>query len=112
MRLYVQDRHTEEMAIFSTACRQTPRAYAFSPPESSSTSLAAAVLNLEINGYRALRRAVAEAGECLLLHVEQGKHRETRGWIGSGVGLTLEGSEGVELCSLCWKHDDYRDKVE
>src|SRR5262249_39377375 len=27
---------------FSTACRQTPRAYAFSPPESSSMSLAAA----------------------------------------------------------------------
>jgi hypothetical protein len=33
---------------FSMACRQMPRAYAFSPPESSSTSLAAAVLNLEI----------------------------------------------------------------
>jgi hypothetical protein len=60
----------------------------------------------------ALRHAVTEAGECLLLHVEQGKHRETRVWIGAGVGLTLEGSEGVELGSLCWKHDDYRYKVE
>lgn len=48
----------------------------------------------------ALRRAVTEAGECLLLHVEQGRHRETRVWRGSGVGLTLEGSEGVELCAL------------
>jgi hypothetical protein len=59
-----------------------------------------------------LRRAVTEAGECLLLHVEQGKHRETRVWIGSGVGLTLEGREGVELCVLCWKHDGYRYKAE
>jgi hypothetical protein len=89
-----------------------PRAYAFSPPESSSTSLATAVLSLEVNWYQALRCAVTEADECLLPHAEQGKHRETRGWIGSGVGLTLEGSEGVELCSLCWKHDDYRDKAE
>jgi hypothetical protein len=100
------------MAIFSTACRQTLRAYAFSPPESSSTSLAAAVLNLEMNWYRALRRAVAEAGEGLLLHVEQEKPRETRVWIGSGVGLKLEGSDKVELCSRRWKHDGYRYKAE
>ena len=88
------------------------RAYAFSPPESSSTSLAAAVLNLEINWYRALRRAVAEAGESFLLHIEQEKYRETRVWIGSGVGLMLEGSERVELCALRWKHDGYRCKAE
>jgi hypothetical protein len=31
---------------------------------------------------------------------------------GSGVGLKLEGSDGVELCSLRWKHDDYRYKAE
>src|SRR4029450_12731156 len=59
--------------VFPMACRQMPRAYAFSPLESSSTSLAEAVLNLEINWYRALRHTVAEAGECLLLQVEQGK---------------------------------------
>ena len=97
---------------FSMTCRQMPRAYAFFPAESSSTSLAAAVLNLEINWYRALRRAVAEAGESFLLHIEQEKYRETRVWIGFGVGLTLEGSEGVELCALCWKHDGYRYKAE
>jgi hypothetical protein len=65
-----------------------------------------------MNWYRALRRAVAEAGEGLLLHVEQEKPRETRVWIGSGVGLKLEGSDKVELCSRRWKHDGYRYKAE
>ena len=60
----------------------------------------------------ALRRAVAEAGRYLRLHVEQGKHRKARVWIGSSVGFTLEGSDGVELCSLCWKHNDYRYKAD
>src|SRR5262245_28071612 len=52
------------------------------------------------------------ATEPLLLHIEQGKHRKARVWRGSSVGFTLEGSDGVELCSLCWKHDGYRYKAE
>jgi len=85
---------------FSMTCRQMPRAYAFSPPESSSTSLAAAVLNLEINWYRALRRAVAEAGESFLLHIEQEKYRETRIWIGPVWGSHWRGVRGLSW-ALC-----------
>ena len=50
---------------FSTACRQTSRAYAFSPPESSSTPLAAAVLNLEINWHRACGDGRLTLGACV-----------------------------------------------
>src|SRR5262245_29132540 len=35
-KLHVYDCHTEKNSDFSMTCRQTSRAYAFSPPESSS----------------------------------------------------------------------------
>jgi hypothetical protein len=112
MRLYVQDRHTEKMTIFLRLADKR-REHTHSPLQSQ-------VVRLSRQQFSIWRSTGIELGGGPTTRVhsytgrvrEQGKNREAGVWRGSGVGLKLEGSDGVELCSLRWKHDDYRYKAE